>query len=406
MTSETFVIAGAGLAGARAAATLRKEGFDGRVVLVGAEPHAPYDRPPLSKDYLRGEKKYEDNFLDPPGFYSRNGIERRFGTSLTRVAYRSRTAYLSSGEELRYDALLIATGSRNRHLNLPGADLAGVHSLRTVDDSDGIRKSAMSADRAVIVGMGFIGSEVAASLRRLGLSVTVIEHAALPLERALGPEIGSVIRDIHADEGVEMIFGEQVARFEGAERVERVVTASGRSVDADLVVVGVGVEPNVDPVRGAGVQRDSGIVVDEYTRTNVPGIFAAGDVANHYHPVFKARMRVEHWNNAFNQGRVAALNMLGKRTPYDDIHSFWSDQYDYHLEYAGWHQGWDDLVVRGSLDERDFVAFYLKDGLVTASVGIGRDADVYGSMDVIRSRTPVDGDLLRDDGIDLRSLAA
>lgn len=403
---ETFVIMGAGLAGGTAAASLRTEGFDGRVVLIGAEPHRPYNRPALSKGYLRGEESFDETAVKPTDFYAESGIETLFDTTVMNVDPSVRRVKLSSGNDLGYDKLLIASGSRNRHLALPGAELEGIYQLRTLEDADRIRKAARPGTRAVIVGMGFIGSEVAASLRHLGVDVTGIEGGRVPLQRALGEEIGAVVRDIHTDRGVKIISEDQVVRFDGDTHVRRVETREGRSIECEFVIVGVGVEPVTDAVSSAGLEISNGIVVDEYCRTNVEGIFAAGDVANHFHPVFGERMRVEHWNNAFKQSKVAARNMLGTPLPYDEIHSFWSDQYEYGIEYAGWHQDWDEIVVRGSLAERDFIAFYVKNGLVTASVGIDRVEDVQKSKALIKARRPIDPVLLRDETIDLEPVAA
>lgn len=406
MNTETFVIVGGGLAGGSAAATLREEGFDGRVVLIGAEPHPPYERPPLSKDYFRGEQPFEDALVRPVGFYAENDIETRVGIDVVRVDPLRGAVDLSDGDRVSYDKVLVATGSRNRHIPLPGLDLQGVYDLRTVDDCDRIRKEAVAGRRAAVIGMGFIGSEVAASLRQLGVEVTAIEGSRVPLQKVLGTEIGGVLREIHSDEGVDLIFEDHVVRFEGGSRVERVLTQAGRSIDCDFAVVGVGVEPTVDAVAEAGVEIDNGILVDEYCRTTVDGIFAAGDVANHYHPLFGQRMRVEHWHNALKQGPAAARNMLGKELPYEEIPWFWSDQYEYNLQYAGFHREWDEIIVRGNLAERDFIAFYVKDGLVAASVGMDRGRDVRRSQRLIKARKAVDPARLRDEEVDLRTLAA
>jgi 3-phenylpropionate/trans-cinnamate dioxygenase ferredoxin reductase subunit len=302
--SGTFVIVGAGLAGGGAAATLREEGFDGRVVLVGAERQPPYERPPLSKEYLRGESSFERALVQPPGFYDENGIETRFGVRATRVDAADKVVELDGGERVAYDRLLVATGGRNRRFPVPGLDLEGIYSLRTVADSDRIRAEALPGRKAVVVGMGFIGSEVAASLRRSGVDVVVVDRNEVPLRRVLGEEVGRVIEGIHREHGVSMIFGDTVAAFEGAGRVERVTTARGRRVECDFVVVGLGVEPVTDLLADTGVEIDNGVVVDEYLRTGVDSIYAAGDVANHYHPVFERRIRVEHWQNALEQEHV------------------------------------------------------------------------------------------------------
>ena len=403
--SSTFVIVGASLAGASAAVTLRDEGFDGRIVLIGEEPHPPYERPPLSKEYFRGEQPFEDSLVRPFDFYAVNDIETHFGTRATRVDPLDRMVHLSNADPVRYDKVLIATGSRARRLPVPGLELGRVHDLRTVDDCDRIRAEIAPGRRAAVVGMGFIGSEIASSLRQLGVEVVVVDGEQAPLFRALGGEVGQVMQHIHRDHGVEMILQDHVAAFEGAGGVERILTRGGRKIDCDFAVVGVGVEPVVDVVAGSGVEVNNGIVVDEYCRTNVDGIFAAGDVTNHYHPIFKQRMRVEHWHNALNQGPAAARNMMGKASAYDQIHWFWSDQYDYNLQYAGFHRDPDDFVVRGSLEKRDFIAFYVKDGRVTAAVGMNRGRDIHRAMELIKARAAVKTKKLSDEDFDLRELA-
>jgi 3-phenylpropionate/trans-cinnamate dioxygenase ferredoxin reductase component len=401
---ETFVIVGAGLAGGGAAATLRQEGFDGRVILIGAEPQPPYERPPLSKEYLRDELSFESALVRPPGFYDDGGIETRFGVRATRVDAVDKVVELEGGERVAYDRLLITTGGRNRHFPIPGLDLEGIYGLRTVADSDRIRAEIAPGRKAVVVGMGFIGSEVAASLRQSGVDVVVVDRNEVPLRRVLGEEVGRVIEGIHRDHGTSMIFEDRVASFEGAGRVERVTTERGRRIECDFVVVGLGTEPGTDLLAGTGAEIDNGIVVDEYLRAGVEGIYAAGDVANHYHPVFERHVRVEHWQNALKQGPAAARNMLEKGEPYDEIPWFWSDQYEHNLQYAGFHTEWDELVVRGSMEERNFVAFYRKDERVLAAVAVNRGKDLRRSMALIRAKEPVDAARLCDLGVDLRTL--
>jgi 3-phenylpropionate/trans-cinnamate dioxygenase ferredoxin reductase component len=403
---EVFVVVGSSLAGGTAAATLREEGFDGRVILIGEEPQAPYERPPLSKEYLRGEQPFEDALVRPRDFYASNDIDTLFGTRATRLNPVDKTIELSGSDRVRYDKVLIATGSRNRRLPIPGLDLEGVYGLRTVEDCDRIRGEIRPGRRAAVVGMGFIGSEIASSLRQLGVEVVVIEAGKVPLHRVLGEEVGRIMEHIHRDHGVDMIFEEQVSGFEGRGRVERIVTQSGRRIECDFAVVGVGVEPVVDVVMGSGIEVDNGLVVDEYCRTNAEGVFAAGDVTNHYHPIFKQRMRVEHWHNALNQGAAAARNMIGMGSVYDGIHWFWSDQYDYNLQYVGFHKDWDKLVVRGSLENRDFIAFYVKDGLIAAAIGMNRGRDIRRATALIKARAAVETNQLRDDDVDLRKLVA
>jgi 3-phenylpropionate/trans-cinnamate dioxygenase ferredoxin reductase subunit len=403
--SETFVIVGAGLAGGGAAATLRQEGFDGGMILVGAEPRPPYERPPLSKEYLRDEFSFEQALVQPPGFYDENGIETRFGVRAVRVDAVDRVVELEGGERVAYDKLLVTTGGRNRHFPIPGVDLEGIYDLRTVADSDHIRAEIAPGRRAVVVGMGFIGSEVAASLRRSGVDVVVVDRNEVPLRRVLGEEVGRVIEGIHRDHGASMVFEDTVAAFEGAGRVERVTTGRGRRIECDFVVVGLGTEPVTELLAGTGAEIDNGVVVDEYLRTGVEGIYAAGDVANHYHPVFERHIRVEHWQNALKQGPAAARSMLDKGEPYEEIPWFWSDQYEHNLQYAGFHTEWDELVVRGSMEERNFVAFYRKDARVLAAVAVNRGRDLRRSMPLIKAREPVDAAKLCDLGVDLRTLA-
>ena len=404
--SETFVIVGAGVAGGGAAAALREEGFDGRVVLIGAEQQPPYERPPLSKEYLRGESSFERALFQSPDFYDENGVETRFGVRATRVDAAEKVVELDGGERVAYDKLLVATGGRNRRFRIPGMDLEGIYSLRTVADSDRIRAEISPGRRAVVVGMGFIGSEVAASLRQSGVDVVVVDRNEVPLRRVLGEEVGRVIEGIHRDHGTSMIFEDTVAAFEGVGRVERATTARGRRIECDFVVVGLGVEPVTDLLADTGAEIDNGVVVDEYLRTGVEGIYAAGDVANHYHPVFGRRIRVEHWQNALKQGPVAARNMLDKDKPYDEVPWFWSDQYEHNLQYAGFHTEWDELVVRGSMEERNFVAFYRKERRVLAAVALNRGRDLRRSMPLIKAREPIDAARLCDLDVDLRALAS
>jgi 3-phenylpropionate/trans-cinnamate dioxygenase ferredoxin reductase component len=403
---ETFVIVGASLAGGGAAATLRQEGFDGRVILIGAEPQPPYERPPLSKEYLRGESSFEQTLVQSSDFYGENGIETRFGVRASRVDPAKKVIELDGEEGVAYDKLLVATGGRNRRFPVPGLDLEGVYDLRTMADCERIRAEIGPGRKAVVVGMGFIGSEVAASLRQSGVNVVVVDRNKVPLRRVLGEEVGRVIEGIHRDHEATLIFEDTVAAFEGADRVERVVTQGGRRIECDFVVVGLGVEPVTELLADTGAEIDNGIAVDEFCRTGVEGIYAAGDVANHYHPVFERRIRVEHWQNALNQGPAAARNMLGKDEPYDDIPWFWSDQYDFNLQYTGFHTEWDELIVRGSMEERNFVAFYRKDERVLAAVAVNRGKDLRRSMRLIKAQRPVDATKLQDPDVDLRALVS
>jgi 3-phenylpropionate/trans-cinnamate dioxygenase ferredoxin reductase component len=402
--SPVFVIIGASLAGGVAAATLRQDGFDGEVILIGAEPKPPYERPPLSKQYLRGEAPFEKALVRPAAFYDQNRIETRFGARATRVDPSRRVVELDTGAGVHYDTLLIATGVRNRRPAIPGLQLPGVFDLRTVGDADALRSQIVSGRKAVVIGMGFIGSEVAASLRHKGVEVVSIDPAPVPLVRVLGDQVGRVIAAIHHDHGVETIFEDVVTGFDGQGRLERVMTRNGRRIECDFAVVGVGVEPALGFLSGSGVELDNGILVDEYCRTNIDGIYAAGDVANHFHPALRQRLRVEHWQNAMQQGAAAARSMLGRGQPYEPVHWFWSDQYDLNLQYAGYHRQAEQIVVRGNLEKRSGLAFYLNSGRIDAVVALNRGKDVRRAMPLIKSREIVDPRQLADEDVDLRRL--
>jgi 3-phenylpropionate/trans-cinnamate dioxygenase ferredoxin reductase component len=399
-----FAIIGASLAGGVAAATLRQDGFDGDVVLIGAEPQPPYERPPLSKQYLRGDAPFEKALVRPAGFYEQNRIETRFRTRAMSVDPVRRLVELDTGGHVRYDKLLIATGVRNRRPSIPGLHLPGVFDLRSVADADALRTQIVSGRKAVVMGMGFIGCEVAASLRQKGIDVVSIDPSPAPLFRVLGEQVGQVIAAIHHDHGVETIFEDVVTRFDGQGRIERALTKSGRRIECDFAVVAVGVEPALDCIAGSGIETDNGILVDEYCRTNVADIYAAGDIANHYHPLLQRRLRVEHWQNAMQQGAAAARSMLGRGQPYGPVHWFWSDQYDVNLQYAGIHRQAEQIVVRGSLEQRSGLAFYLNQGRLDAVVALNRGKDLRRAMPLIKSRVIVDPHQLADEDIDLRSL--
>ncbi len=402
--SKTFLILGAGLAGAWAAATLRQEGFEGRVVLVGDEPHPPYDRPPLSKEYLRGEREFESTLVRPREFYEENGIETVFGARGTSLDPGTKTVLLEGQGPITYDKLLITTGSRNRALPVPGASLEGIYDLRTRDDADAIRAAVKPGSRVVLVGMGFIGSEVAAALAKMGARVVAVEALETPLFSVLGREIGQVLEEIHRENGVEMILGEGVASFEGKRRVGRVVTSTGNRIECDVAIVGIGVQPATEVAEEAGIEVDNGILVDEYCRTSADDVFAAGDVANHFHPVAKRHLRVEHWQNAIKQGQAAAKNMLGDVTVYDEVHWFWSDQYEHNIQYAGFPGEWQEIVVRGSIEDRKFAAFYLTGGKVVAAAAFNRSRDVRRATPLIKTGTPVEVSVLGDESVDLREM--
>ena len=403
-TDRTFVIVGASLAGATAAATLRSEGFDGRIALIGAEPLAPYERPPLSKEYLRGEQPLEDAFVRPPEWYAEQEIDARFGMRAVQIDVREREVVLAGGERIAFDRLLMATGSRNRSLDAPGAGLPGVFDLRHADDADRIKEAVGQGARVVCVGMGFIGAEVAASLRMLGNDVTVVEIFETTLYRILGPAIGRVLEAVHRDHGVKMLFNEAVASFEGDGRLEAVVTSGGRRIDADVAIVGVGTEPAVELMAGTGLDQGGGIPVGPTLETEVRGVYAAGDVARQEHPLF-GPIRVEHYDNAIKMGETAARNMLGAEIVFGDPHWFWSDQYGSQVQTAGIAPTWDWMVVRGSLDERSFCAFLLDgDGVLRSTVSLDWPRDVRRSFGLIAAQVAPDPTALEDPDVDLRTL--
>lgn len=410
---QTAVIVGAGLTGGNAAVTLRTEGWRGRILLLGMEPGIPFGRPPLSKTYLRGEEDLSAWYVKPVDWYGDHDIEFRSGVTMRRVDTALKQVHLASGETARYDKLALCTGGQNRRLDAPGATLPGVYQLRTAAQCDAIRHVAQPGARAVVIGMGFIGSEVAASLRQMGLDVTVVLPGTAPLARVLGAEVATTLAAIHREHGVRLVTGDSITSIEGKGRAERVITAQGARLDCDLVIVSIGITPNVDALAGSGIALDNGILVDERCQTNTPDVFAAGDVANIQHPIF-GRVRVEHFNNAEKQGCAVARAMLGNRQPYDYIYSFWSDQYEHNLEYVGYAQRWERIVVRGSYESRKFLVFYLSQGVLQATFGLNRggdpeleaDSELRACQNLIRARTRVSDADLADERINLQSLAA
>jgi 3-phenylpropionate/trans-cinnamate dioxygenase ferredoxin reductase subunit len=405
-SDQTHVIVGASLAGAKAAETLRDEGFDGRVVLVGTEEERPYERPPLSKDYLRGEVGREKVYVHDESFYAEHDIELRLGRTVESLDTSTSELALDDGERLRYDRLLLSTGAEPRRLSIPGAELDGVLYLRSVQDSDVLRERLERGGAVVVVGAGWIGAEVAASARQRGLEVTVLDPVGVPLERVLGAEVGAIYRDIHTDHGTEMLMGTGVEAFEGDKAVERVRTSDGRELECDFVVVGVGVEPRTQLATQAGLAVDNGISVDKHLQTSVPGVFAAGDAANAHHPFYGEQIRVEHWANALNQGPAAARNMLDRTVAYDRLPYFFSDQYDVGMEYSGFARTWDRVVFRGDPSTREFVAFWLVEDRVVAGMNLNV-WDITDSIQrLIRERVPVDERRLADPDVSLDELAA
>jgi len=406
-----ILIVGGGMAGGNAAVTLRDEGYSDAVTIISREPGVPFGRPPLSKTYLRSEQELDAWYVRPASWYAEHQVELLSNATVADIDAAAHTALLGSGAQLTYQKILIATGGRNRTLAIPGADLPGIHYLRTVADCDAIKGEARPGRRAVVVGMGFIGCEVAASLTQLGVHVIAVFPGTVPLERVLGPEIGAVIGAVHRDKGVELLAGDQIAAFNGTERLDAVTTASGVRLACDFAVAGIGIDPDVPEFAGTPVAQGNGVLVDELCRTSILDVYAAGDVANHLHPVF-GRLRVEHYNNAEKQGAAAARSMLGSADPYGYIHSFWSDQYEHKLEYVGHATMWDEFVVRGSLAEGRLIGFYLAGGLVRAAAGIDRggdpeldhDGEMAAAARLVAARARLAPGLLADEQVDLLSL--
>ena len=402
---DPYVVVGAGLAGAKAVETLR-EGSERPVLLLGAEPERPYERPPLSKDLLLGKAGRESVFVHGPDWYAEHGVELCTDTPVHALHLADRVVELAGGRRQRYDKLLLATGAVPRTLDVPGADLAGVLTLRTLADSERLAAALVDGARVVVVGAGWIGLEVAAAARGHGAEVTVVEAGTVPLRRVLGDEIGGVFADLHRDHGVAFRFGAGIRGFAGRDRVESVLLADGTSLPADTVVVGVGVRPDTTLAERAGLPVADGIPVDERLRTTDPHVHAAGDVASVAHPLLGGRVRVEHWANALHSGPAAARAMLGEPVSYDRLPYFYTDQYDLGMEYTGHAPpgAADRLVVRGRLADREFVAFWTAGGRVLAAMTV----NVWDLMDplqrLIRSRRAVDPARLADPGVPVGEL--
>jgi 3-phenylpropionate/trans-cinnamate dioxygenase ferredoxin reductase subunit len=398
------VVVGASLAGASAVQALREHGYAGRIVLAGDEPERPYERPPLSKGYLQGAAERDSAFVHPAGWYDEHDVELRLATEVIALDRTAHQVVTASGERLGYDRLLLATGSSPRRLTVPGAELDGVHYLRRLSDSDRLRDAFAAAGRVAIVGAGWIGLETAAAARSAGLEVTLLEGAALPLLRVLGPEIATVFADLHRAHGVDLRLGVTVAELTGRDGVVTGVRlGDGTVVPADLVVVGVGIAPNDLLAREAGLAVGNGVTVDQWLRTSDPVVFAAGDVADAYHPFLGRHVRVEHWANARRQGAAAAATMLGGHAAYDRLPYFFSDQYDLGMEYTGWVEPgeYDEVVLRGDPASGRFLAFWMSRGRVLAGMNVNV-WDVAADIEaLVRARVAVDVDQLRDPGVPL-----
>ncbi|MDP9185139.1 MAG: FAD-dependent oxidoreductase [Actinomycetota bacterium] len=404
---RTFLIVGASLAGAKAAETLRAEGFAGHVILLGEEPELPYERPPLSKGYLLGTQERDKAFVHERAWYDEQNIELRTGLRAEQLDPAAHTVTVATGERLDYDKLLLTTGSVVRRLDVPGAEQNGVRYLRRIEEADALRDVLVEGARLIVIGAGWIGLEVTAAARVRGAAVTLVEVASLPLQRVLGDELAQVFADLHAEHGVDLRLNTGVREITGhGGQVASVTLDDGTSLPADAVVVGVGIRPAVDLAEAAGLAADNGVLADAALRTSDPDIYAAGDVANMYHPLLNRRIRVEHWANALHGGPAAARSMLGQEVVFDRLPYFFSDQYDLGMEYSGYAEpgSYDQVVFRGDVPAREFVAFWLADGRVLA----GMNVNVWDVTDdiqrLVRSGSPVDPDRLANPAVSLADL--
>jgi 3-phenylpropionate/trans-cinnamate dioxygenase ferredoxin reductase component len=399
---STILVIGAGQAGAQAVDTLRREGFGGRLVLIGDEPHLPYQRPPLSKQYLAGELAAERLPFRHQSFYDEHRIELRLGEEALRIGASARRVTLAHGEQLAYDRLLLCVGARSRALACPGADLAGVHYLRSIADVAAIREGLRPGARVVIIGGGYIGLETAATARKLGCPVTVLEMADRVMNRVVASSVSEYFAHEHRMQGVKIICNTRVVRLEGARSVERVVCADGSAHEADLLIVGVGGVPCTELAAEAGLACENGIIVDQFCRTSEEAIYAAGDCTNHPSLRFEMRVRLESVDNAFEQGKTAALNMLGRPITHDRVPWFWSDQFDNKLLIVGLSQGFDQQVLRGDPATRGFSVCYLKGGELIALEAINHPKDYMAARKMIAERARPDIAKLADSQVALK----
>lgn len=399
---NTIVAIGAGQTAAVAARTLRRRKHDGPIILIGEEKYHPYQRPPLSKEYLAGDQEEGDTCVLEQEWCADNDVELRLGTRAVRIDHADSYVELEDGSRVEGDTFLIATGSRAARI--PGVEGERVVYLRDLDDAAWLRNRLAPGARVIAVGTGFIGSEVASVARAAGAEVVALEALDVPLERALGREMGEVCARIIRANGVDLRTGEKVESVTETDDGVTVTTAAGTVVEGDVVVVGVGTVPNTEVAEASGIDVDGGVLVDEYCRTSVANVFAAGDVTNHWHPLFGRRLRVEHFDNANKQGMAAAKNMLGRESVFEDPHWFWSDQFGLNLQHAGHAEVWDQIVVRGSVDELEFLAFYLHQGVVKAAFSVERGGDMFLAKELIAAQATPDPASLADEETELAEL--
>ena len=404
MAERTVALIGGGLGAARAATTLRKDGFDGRIVLLTEEPEVPYERPPLSKDYLRGTKDRAAIRVKESDAWAADDIEVRTGARVTELNLRAREVVVEGGSRIPFWRAVLATGSVAKPLPVPGGNLPGVFTLRTVDEADALRSAALGAGHVAVVGGGWIGAEVSASLRQLGVDVTMVMSGALPLERVLGPQIGVVYRDLHLGHGVQLLPNARVEGVLGKARAEGLRLADGRTVEASVIVAGVGATPRDELARAAGLTVGDGVEVDEFLRSSDADVFAVGDIAAAWNPLLGERIRVEHWDTARRQGIAVARSLLERGVPYARAPYFYSDQFDLSIEYVGHPSRWDRLVFRGAPESGSFCAFWLDAGRVVAGLN-ARVADVSPTIaKLVEGRATPDLARLADPAVPLGDL--
>lgn len=404
-SDQHIVIIGAGHAGGRAAEALRAAGHKGRVTLIGSERHLPYERPPLSKELLAGAIPTEKTFLHPAEFYVEAAIDLRLAATAAGIDRKSQRVALADGSTLPYDALLLTTGARARRLRIPGGEGPNVYYLRDIDDTLALRERLSAGVRLAVIGAGFIGLEVAATARKRGVDVTVIEVAPYPLARVAAPEIGDFLAALHRRNGVDVRTALAVASIEDTGAGLRIATASGETLTADIAAIGIGAQPNSELAAEAGIAVEDGVVVDEFGRTSDPAIFAAGDVTRHFNPLLGRRIRLEAWQNAQNQAIAVAKVMAGGSDAFTEVPWFWTDQYDMNLQMAGAPERWDELVWRGDPGERGFTVFHLAEGRPVAAVTVNNARDMRFARMLIARGTAVDIGRLADKAVKLQDLA-
>lgn len=403
--SDSVVIVGAGHAAGQAVASLRQEGFEGTIVVIGDESVVPYQRPPLSKKFLAGEIGLDRVLFKPVEFYAQADAELILDTEVEKIDRGAKKVVLEDGREIEYGKLILTTGGRVRKLDVPGASLPGVFYLRTISDVESVRAHFSNGEKLVIVGGGYIGLEVAAVAVKHGIDVTVVEMGETVLGRVTCPEVAKFFQRVHTEEGVKILTGTGLESIEGDGHVEAVV-AGGQRIETDFVIAGVGILPNVELAADAGIECDNGILVDEFCVTSDPNIYAAGDCTNHPNPIYDRRLRLESVHNALEQAKTAAASICGKQKPYGQVPWFWSDQYDLKLQIAGLNHGYDQVVIRGDLNSRSFAAFYLKDGKLIAVDAINRAPEFMMSKMLLQKGVSIPPERLADESIPMKAIAA